>query len=204
MKLINNILAFLFPVRETAKQIEDLSADNIIAAYQPTEHTACISLASFQNPIVRACIHEIKFYNNDKGARLLAELLTKWLEAHVHNPTLLLPVPLSSARFRKRGYNQVTRIAQYSCKQNKHLVLATKLLQRTRDTAPQTTLSRKDRKTNIKDAFRIRNTAAKKQLSNAHIILLDDVYTTGATIRSAKQTLLDCNPASVTCVTIAH
>lgn len=201
---MNSILGFLFPIRETARNIESLKAADILSKYQPQQHGICTSLSSFHDPIIRSCIYEIKFHNNGNGAVLLAYLLKRWLETHADHQAFIIPVPLSSARYRERGYNQVTRIARNACKEQDHVILLENVLKRVHNTPPQTTLNRTERTQNLKNAFRIRNAKAKNQISNSNIILLDDVYTTGATLRAAKKTIAECGPALITCIALAH
>jgi ComF family protein len=111
-------------------------------------------------------------------------------------------VPLSHKRKKERGYNQVELVAQRACTKTsarleKHILL------KVRHTPPQTTLSKSERLKNVVGAFGIHDHTAEK-ISGKHIILLDDVTTTGATLHAAKAALLPHSPASVTCLALAH
>ena len=79
------------------------------------------------------------------------------------------------------------------------------MLVRTRHTKPQTTLARKERLTNVVNAFDIRDIeAARTLLAGKHVLIIDDVTTTGATLKAAKATLLPLQPASITLLSLAH
>lgn len=204
MSIVNNVLNILFPPRHTETLVADLTRERILAHYLPQEYSACIALASYRDPHIRACVQEMKFHNSEKAAELLGALLATWAETHISSPTLLVPIPLSRSRYRKRGYNQVTRIAAHACMQNPNLTLETDILCRTRNTKPQTELDRTKRLENLLNAFAVRDEHARRRISGSRIILLDDVYTTGTTMHAAGAALLPHAPASLTYLAIAH
>ncbi len=112
---------------------------------------------------------------------------------------LLVPVPLHPKRKRERGYNQSELLARslalqlavpYDC-----------LLVRTRSTLPQVGLSDAQRQENVKNAFRCRT---PERISKCRILLIDDVMTTGATVSSAAQALLDAGAFRVSVLTVAR
>jgi len=80
------------------------------------------------------------------------------------------------------------------------LYISESTLARTKNTLPQTDLSREARRTNVSGAFELR---AKKDVLGKHVLLVDDVVTTGATLSEAKKTLREGRPAHVTCVALA-
>ncbi|NCB30799.1 MAG: ComF family protein [Clostridia bacterium] len=95
----------------------------------------------------------------------------------------ILPVPLFPARRRKRGYNQSERLAVCASR-NMAAPLDASLLRRTRDTLSQTAFSPGDREKNVRGAF-----CADKRLNGLSILLIDDVFTTGATAGECARTL---------------
>lgn len=200
---MNNILRFIFPERSDEARIREVMPSSMHMCYEPLHLRNVTALSFFRDPLVRACIHEIKYHNNEKGAELLGALLSEWTEANVTEPALLIPVPLAGKRFRERGYNQVERIARYACDASPLLTLDTRALVRIRETKPQTSLAKHARRENVDGAFAVRR-SARARLQGARVVLLDDVTTTGATVAAAKAALLPHRPSSITCITLAH
>lgn len=204
VRILNNLQELLFPKRADAIRIEELTPADMHLHYDPLMSDALAATASYKDPVIRACVHEIKFHNNERGAELLGMLLARFAREHIEEACLVVPIPLSGKRYRERGYNQVVRIAARACDVSPQLTLMPHALRRTHHTVPQTSLKRKaDRLANMRGAFALRLGAAKK-IRGAHIILLDDVLTTGATMRAGEAALLPHRPASVMCVALAH
>ncbi|MEM6449850.1 MAG: hypothetical protein AAF703_06010 [Cyanobacteria bacterium P01_D01_bin.105] len=113
---------------------------------------------------------------------------------HQSNSVYVVPIPLHSDRQKIRGYNQAERIAAAFC-QATRLPLLPNGLQRTKTTQPQHSLNPAERQKNLEQVFQIDQTL--RQIKNpAHprpqkpaILLIDDIYTTGATAQSAVLTL---------------
>ena len=91
---------------------------------------------------------------------------------------ILLPVPLSRKRLRQRGYNQSEQLA-VGISDITHLPVVTKALRRTHFHQSQTQLSRRERQENVENLFELRNGS---MLQDKHVLLIDDICTTGATL----------------------
>lgn len=196
------VIDILFPPRPDELRVRSLTAHHVETLYGETRVDACISLSSYTHPSIRTLIHEAKFYNNARACTLLGRLIKQYCTLHCTNiPTVLIPIPLSKKRMRTRGYNQVTRILHTVDLSPFPLVIDSDTLIRIRHTRPQTELARDERLRNVTDAFRIKN---PKRVQDKHIVLIDDVTTTGATLTAAKATLLPHHPASITCIALAH
>lgn len=103
-------------------------------------------------------------------------------------PDALIPLPLHPRRLRARGYDQALELARPLAKRF-GLPLRTDLLTRVRDTAPQSRLDAPARRKNLRRAFAVRRTGlARTPLK--HVVLIDDVMTTGATLHAAAEALL--------------
>ena len=100
---------------------------------------------------------------------------------------LLVPVPLSRKRQRQRGYNQSERLAQ-GISDITHLPVVTKALRRKHFLQSQTLLSRQERQKNVADMFELRDDC---MLQGHHVLLIDDICTTGATLTACADTLKD-------------
>jgi ComF family protein len=151
--------------------------------------------AGVHDQSLMSIIHAYKYDGKVALARPLSKLLTAVYERHWRPDSidLVLPVPLHPARLRQRGFNQA-----YLLVRSWGDVVARDILQRTRRTSPQTGLGRKDRLKNVKGAFAVKDPALVK---NRHVLLVDDVYTTGATVMECARILKKCDVAQVDILT---
>ena len=127
-------------------------------------------------------VQALKFRSELALAPLLGELLAARLPRGVR-VDFLLPVPLSAARLRERGFNQALEIARPVAAAT-GCMLAPQLAERSRDTPPQIDLPVAERGRNVRGAFR-----CTRALAGAEVALLDDVMTTGATLEELAATL---------------
>lgn len=194
----------LFPLSDDERIIADLPISHFVTNESTRSIGDIIVLSHFKNKEVRAAIHLTKFHNHKKAKQMLAQLLHAHIQTYSHQPTII-PIPLSRKRFRERGYNQVSVVVASLPNEHTNVTLADNVLERVRNTPPQTSLKRTDRMRNVTGAFSVRDTAsAHNAIMGKHILLLDDVVTTGATLHAAKASLLRHAPASITCVALAH
>lgn len=152
----------------------------------PPPFTLTHVLFPYVEPIIQLII-KLKFQGDLQIAQLFAELMIeaiqqKWY-AHTAMPDLILPVPLHANRLRERGFNQAHEIAKPIAKQL-HITLGTHLVQRRKNTLPQSGLRAHERKQNIKNAF-----YTTHNFHNRHIAILDDVMTTGQTVNELANLL---------------
>jgi len=110
-------------------------------------------------------------------------------------PSLVLPAPLGAARGRERGYNQAWELARRLARRL-GVPARAGVLQRSRDTLHQIGMSRAERERNLRDAFWV-EPAQRARLHGAHIALVDDVLTTGATAHAAALALTRAGAARV-------
>jgi len=113
---------------------------------------------------------------------------------------LIVPVPLHPVRRRQRGYNQSEELA-LALARRMHCACVPGVLKRTRPTVSQTHLTAKARLSNVQGAFEYRR---KKWLAGRHILLVDDVMTTGATVNECSRVLKKGGADSVHVVTVAR
>lgn len=132
-----------------------------------------------------------KFHGDLAAGRLLARLLAQGL-AGAPRPAALLPVPLHRRRLRQRGYDQALELARPLARELA-LPLLDGRLQRRRATAPQSELDARARRGNVRGAFHLGRGPALPD----HVVLFDDVMTTGATLSEAARVLRRAGVARV-------
>lgn len=129
---------------------------------------------------------------------MLARLLIKAVTDMSWQADMVIPVPLSKNRWKERGYNQSALLAlpvalYFGWK------YAPKSLARVRETKSQVGLSVPDRWANVVDAFR----ANREMVARKRVLLIDDVCTTGATMKASAQALSEAGADHIICLTLA-
>ena len=154
----------------------------------------------YQEPI-STLVRQLKFNGNLNGLASLAALAKKNPAFRdLDKPDLILPVPLHIQRLRERGFNQSLLLTQ-SCFPEWKRKIRFDLLLRHRATIPQTRLDGKARLYNLHKAFCVENPLT---VQGKRILLVDDVYTTGSTLRECTKVLLAAGVAEVEAFTIAR
>jgi ComF family protein len=151
------------------------------------------------NGAVQQMVYALKY----RGVRASAPRLAEFMAAHLSNTSisadLIVPVPLHRRRERKRGYNQSELLAK-GIAERTGIPVATSVLTRTRDTRPQVTMKNPDeRRENIAGAFECVGDVAGK-----HVLLIDDVVTTGATIAACSTPLRAAGVTSIWALSMAR
>ena len=112
---------------------------------------------------------------------------------------IIIPVPISKERKKQRGYNQslliASKLAEFYNKK-----LKTNCLIKTKNIIEQSKLNKDERAINIKNAYMLKN---KQILTNKRILVVDDIYTTGNTVKECSQMIKKANPKSIGILTIA-
>ena len=143
----------------------------------------CHAAFSYGFPI-SSLISEFKFAGKLQHGRLLANLLISHIENNgLDLPELIIPVPLHRSRLLERGFNQAIELA-IPIGQHLDIPVDTTSCIRTRATEAQTNLDKKMRRKNIRGAF-----AVTRKIRHNHVVVLDDVVTTGGTVSEIARTL---------------
>jgi ComF family protein len=160
-----------------------------------------VRLGTFHDPL-RVLIHHVKYHNRWSLAEFLADCLMEQerVKAILHEGGVLLPVPLHPLRQIARGFNQAEVMARRLCAKDKRLRIVNPVL-RLRHTETQTHLhSASQRAENLRDAFGlIRPFSVRGQ----HVIVIDDVRTTGATMHALARALRPAKLASLSAIVVA-
>lgn len=146
-------------------------------------------------------VQDMKFNDNRSNVDKLAYYMERALgdAGKSESFDLILPLPMYGADLRKRGYNQAEALAkQIAVRTGKPI--QTELLQKVRKTESQHSLNAEERRKNLKDAFAVRNADT---IAGKRILLVDDVYTTGATIAAGAMPLWQAGAASVAALVAA-
>ena len=152
--------------------------------------------------LVRELVHRFKYDRCLYLRSPLAEWLAETLEDErilAHPFDWIVPVPLHAARMREREFNQADVLAQLIAERHGERVLHA--LKRIRYTTTQTRLDREERRQNLRNAFRVRHS---RRVSGSHLILVDDVFTTGSTVDECARVLKESGAASVRVITVAR
>jgi ComF family protein len=184
MNIFSQLLDLLAPPPKEVLLLRTETTTSFIRTFSKESNFDITTLASYQNPTVKSAITANKFYNYKPASDLLATLVNKWLNDQPTKNIYLIPIPLGHARQKDRGYNQVTRVLTKISSQN--LVLLP-VIERVIETIPQTSLNRKARLQNLEGAFTVKLPLAITP--NSRVVIVDDVITTGTTLKVAKDCL---------------
>ena len=151
-----------------------------------------------------AMVHALKY---DGWARVADDLAARLARLHwprdvEEERRALVPVPLSGTRMRERGFNQSERLAR-ALARSWRVPVWDDVLERARDTRTQTRLTPGDRLRNVSGAFRA-TAAARARLAGAHVVLVDDVVTTAATLNACADVLFASGARVVSYVTFGR
>ncbi|NCX94862.1 MAG: ComF family protein [Chitinophagia bacterium] len=160
------------------------------------------SLAYFtDNGIIQHLLHQLKYNNRKEIAHYLGKFAAKRIvdatwATPIHG---IIPVPMHPAKEAARGYNQSVLIAE-GIASVLNIPVYSNHLYRTRKTESQTKKTRAERAENIKDSFAVKNLI---ELSGKHLLLVDDVLTTGATLEACAIPLLSEKSIKISLATLA-
>jgi len=177
---------------------QEFQTENLSDLYYPLE---------YKNPLIKNLIKRFKY---EPLVKELAKDLASLIIAHFQlldpppnfggGDYVLVPVPLEKRKLKWRGFNQSEEIGKEISK-FLNIPLINDILFKIKETLPQVELSEKEREENIKGVFIIRN---RKKISGKKILLVDDVYTTGSTMKECAQLLKKAGAKEVIGIVIAR
>jgi len=169
-------------------------------AQHPSPLDACVAAVSYTFPWTD-CIARFKFQADPSLARTLAHLMrhAPWVEPALDAASLVVPMPLTHARLRERGFNQALELARYLAPHKTHALT----LRRSGNRPHQVGASRQERLDQVRDAFWV----APDRVPALHgqaVVLVDDVMTTGASMFEAARALRAAGATHITGMVLAR
>ncbi len=193
--------------------LESITMNSII--FRPSLRLTIGAAGSYADPVLRTLIHYYKYEGFTSLHQTLGRLLVHYIESlpsqtllknyrsdKPSNSIVVVPIPLHPSRLRKRGFNQAELLARFV---SGHFTLTflPNALQRTRNTKSQMQITDyRAREANIRQCFAVSKERAGP-LKDKHIILVDDVYTSGATMHEAVKVLKQAGAQTVVGLVIA-
>ena len=167
--------------------------------HERAEIGACLAPLKYEG-IVRDALLNYKFHGSQSRCTGFGDILAQAAAEHFGGQfDLVTFVPVSKKRRRERGYDQSYLLARETCRHWDTAPAA--LLQKTRDNPAQSSLSsREERQKNVAGVYAAVN---EEKIRGARILLIDDILTTGATLREAARVLRDAGAEKVICATLA-
>jgi ComF family protein len=169
---------------------------------RPVGLNRLISFSSFEEPM-RSCIHALKYDGNLRLAEPLGALLGQTFGRYGLQADAIIPVPLHKDRQQQRGYNHAQLLAEV-CSALVRVPFHEHMLVRHRATLPQVGLSARDRYLNIAGAFLCTPAYATGALTGRSIVIIDDVSTTGATLKECAAPLFAAGAKEVRGLVLAR
>ncbi len=165
------------------------------------------SVCWLPHEIGSAIVHALKYHGWTAAARGMAARMARlsWPNDVIAERAALIPVPLSPARERERSFNQAALIAA-SLAAHWRIPMWRDTLVRTRSTRTQTRLTPGERSANVRDAFGVPDDprGARSRVRGLHLVLVDDVLTTGATLNACATALFDAGARTISYVTFGR
>ncbi len=159
----------------------------------------------YKNPAVRSLIHFFKYAGFESLGNLLGAKLANYFKEindgrFKKENSVIVPMPLDFIKERQRGFNQSLLLAE-SVSANSGIPMVAHCLKRTPSSKPQSKLKAEERTENIRDRFLLEKA---KDIAEKNIILIDDVFTTGATAREAVKMIKRTGTKSVLLLALAR
>jgi ComF family protein len=163
--------------------------------------TMARALGAFEGSL-QVAIHRWKYEGKTHLTPFFAEWMAEGLNRYwePHSLDFLIPVPLHAQRLRERGFNQALLLAKELSRRTAIPYFKT-ILKKKKSTLPQVNLSGVEREKGLRGAFQV---VEKEELLGKSVLLVDDVYTTGATVNECSKVLVKGGARKVGVLTLAH
>jgi len=184
------------------RDLGDGAVSAAVAARMPAYDRARAALV--YDGLARRLVHQLKYSDRMDLVPLLARWMVLAGKELVSDADLLIPVPLHQRRLLWRRFNQASALT-HAVSGMTGVPVAPMILERGRPTRSQVGLSRSGRRRNVRGAFRIAEREAKRgTLSGKHVVLIDDVFTSGATVEACAAVLRRAGARQIDVLTLAR
>jgi ComF family protein len=207
-KTVDRCLEILFPKPEIVQRFEAMSIETILE-HQKIQHITSnvTSVFPYRETMIQEVIKDWKYHKNRVVAQKFGLCVAKWIVRNdLDTPhTVLIPIPASKARLKQYGFNQCSLLATYIQEHCVQIRVDEKLLVRVGRHVSQTKQSRTQR-TQLNNVFtcRVHHAYTAEQLRTLHFIIIDDIYTTGATSLDATRALQAHGAVHISTLAVAH
>ncbi|MEP1205724.1 MAG: ComF family protein [Rhizobiaceae bacterium] len=178
-----------------------LGAVSLSALAEPPSFDRARSVVLYDD-VARRIVRTFKFGDRPELAPWMAQWMVRAGHELLARDALIVPVPLHRRRLMGRRFNQSAELARHLARLS-HCQYQPDMLRRIRQTRQQVGLGANDRARNVRGAFRV-PPAKEILVRGGHIVLVDDVYTTGATLQSCARALRRKGAAKIDCLTFAR
>lgn len=188
---------------DCGKQIEKITLNKLEKCNIDAEIVEFMYIFKYDG-IVRNLIINYKFNDCAYLYKTFAKIIldNKKICDFIKSYDIIIPVPIHRKRKLLRGYNQTELIAKALAKTLENVTYNTKALIKTKNNSKQSTLSKIERAKNVLNAYEFNKKEVDK-IYNKKILIFDDIYTTGNTIKECAKIINNFNPKSIGIVTIA-
>ncbi|MBU1159824.1 ComF family protein [Patescibacteria group bacterium] len=213
-KLLNIVLNLIFPQKclGCGKENETICPKCLAQINFPSliEQNNIFSAADYNDEVIKKTLWQLKYKGRKGLSEPLAELIFQRLKSKITwSDWLIIPVPLHKNRLKARGFNQSELIAQKLAEKiqtsdvgAKNIGCLTNVLYKIKETPAQVSIkNRKDRLRNLQGAFEVKN---PELIQSANILLIDDISTTGATMKECKKILRSAGAKKIIGIVVAR
>mgnify|MGYP002542484380 FL=1 len=154
------------------------------------------------NSIIREKIIEYKFKNKPYLGKMFSEFFVKneKMCGFFEKYDIIIPVPMTNKKIKERGYNQTEIIAKIISQNITNITMQKNVLIKYKNNKVQSQLNKEQRQQNVQNVYELNN---EEIIKNKNILILDDIYTTGATCNECVKTLRNAQPKKIGIITIA-
>lgn len=218
LNILNQVLEIIFPENEKIKildtqnyidyfknnfKIQKIKPENI-SGIENINKINIFYFYSYKDREVKNIIWNLKYRKDKKSLEIICQSFEKFFEIinlNQKQDLVLISIPSSKKRKSQRGFNQIELISSKILKKNNNIEYYPENIIRIKHTEKQSWQNKKERFENMQNAFQIIN---PKIYKNKNLIIIDDIYTTGATIQNILKEIKTTEPKNILVVVFSH